>query len=41
MAQDEHRDIHPNYFYAPIFEGSNAAVEDSRGKKRARAEDFL
>jgi len=41
MIQDEHRAIHPKYFYAPISEGSNAAVEDSRGKKRARAEDFL
>jgi len=41
MIQDEHRAIHPKYFYAPISEGSNVAVEDSRGKKRARAEDFL
>ena len=40
MAQDEHRAIHPKYFYAPISEGY-AAVEDPRGKKRARAEDFL
>jgi len=42
MTQDEHRAIHPKYFYAQISEGSStAAAEDSRGKKRARAEDFL
>ena len=42
MAQDEHRAIHPKYFHAQISEGpSNTAAEDSRGKKRARAEDFL
>jgi hypothetical protein len=41
MTQEEHRAIHSKYFYAPISEGPSAAVEDSRGKKRARAEDFL
>ncbi|KIM37519.1 hypothetical protein M413DRAFT_256814 [Hebeloma cylindrosporum] len=43
FSPEEHRAIHPKYFYAPISEGSSTAppAEDSRGKKRARAEDFL
>jgi hypothetical protein len=41
MIQDEHRAIHPKYSYAHISEGSDAIVEDLRGKKRARAKDFL
>jgi hypothetical protein len=41
MIQDDDRAIHPKYFHVLISEGSNAIVEDSRGKKRARGEDFL
>ena len=41
MTHDEHRAIHPKYFYVPISESSNAAVENSRGKKRTCAEDFF
>ena len=32
MTQNEQRAIHPKFFYTPISEGSNAAVEDPGGK---------
>ena len=39
--QDEHRAIHAKYFYSEPGVGPSAPPEESRGKKRARAEDFL
>ncbi|KAF8967245.1 hypothetical protein BDZ97DRAFT_1656531 [Flammula alnicola] len=41
FSPDEHRAIHPKYFLAKLSEPSLAHAEESRGKKRARAEDFL
>jgi hypothetical protein len=40
LPQDEHRAVHPKYFCAKI-ESQPAFQEEPRGKKRARAEDFL
>ncbi|KAF9481922.1 hypothetical protein BDN70DRAFT_930463 [Pholiota conissans] len=40
FSPDEHRAIHPKYFIAKLDE-SPSSQEESRGKKRARAEDFL
>jgi hypothetical protein len=41
LPQDEHRAVHPKYFCS-ILESQPAAYQDEpRGKKRARAEDFL
>jgi len=41
--QEEHRAIHPKYFWSGANDKpvGSANGEDSRGKKRARAEDFL
>ncbi|KAF8886864.1 hypothetical protein CPB84DRAFT_1749847 [Gymnopilus junonius] len=41
FSPEEHRAIHPKYFYANLSESSATHPEESRGKKRARAEDFL
>ena len=41
IVQDEHRAIHPKYFFSEPVESASAPVEETRGKKRARAEDFL
>jgi hypothetical protein len=41
ILQDEHRAIHAKYFCAEPGDGPPAPLEESRGKKRARAEDFL
>jgi len=42
FSPDEHRAIHARYFfYSEPGEGPSAPVEETRGKKRARAEDFL
>jgi hypothetical protein len=44
-SQDEKRSRHEKYYFRPTDVGnvltSSAPVEESRGKKRARAEDFL
>ncbi|GLB40110.1 putative zinc finger [Lyophyllum shimeji] len=37
FSPEEHRAIHPRYFFAK----QNAAAEESRGRKRKKAEDFL
>ncbi len=39
--QDEHRAIHTKYFYAALDGAAVPIQEEPRGKKRARAEDFL
>jgi hypothetical protein len=39
--QDEKRARHPKYFFKETVNNSPSQVEESRGKKRARAEDFL
>ena len=41
ILQDEHRAIHAKYFCAEPGDDPPAPLEESRGKKRARAEDFL
>ena len=41
VLQDEHRAIHAKYFCSEPGDGPLAPLEESRGKKRARAEDFL
>ena len=41
IIQDEHCAIHPKYFHALIYEGSNAIVEYLRAKKRARAQKIF
>jgi len=41
FLQDEHRAIHPKYFRSEPVDGPPAQIEETRGKKRARAEDFL
>ncbi|KIL66960.1 hypothetical protein M378DRAFT_9664 [Amanita muscaria Koide BX008] len=42
FAPEEHRGIHPKYYYhAKPTDGATAVAEESKGKKRARAEDFL
>jgi len=41
FSPDEHRAIHAKYFCAQLAENPSAQPEESRGKKRARAEDFL
>jgi len=40
FAPEEHRALHSKYSYSKITD-SAAPAEESRGKKRARAEDFL
>lgn len=39
--QDEHRAVHPKYFCPKLETQLTASQEEPRGKKRARAEDFL
>ncbi|PPQ87411.1 hypothetical protein CVT25_008107 [Psilocybe cyanescens] len=41
FSPDEHRAIHPKYFCAKLAENPSPQADESRGKKRARAEDFL
>ena len=41
ILQEEVRAIHPKYFCSEPGDGPPAPLEESRGKKRARAEDFL
>ncbi|KAF9552398.1 hypothetical protein CPC08DRAFT_790207 [Agrocybe pediades] len=41
FSPDEHRAIHPKYFCAKMEDPPLGQQEESRGKKRARAEDFL
>ncbi|KJA17952.1 hypothetical protein HYPSUDRAFT_205802 [Hypholoma sublateritium FD-334 SS-4] len=41
FSPDEHRAIHPKYFLAKLDDNSAISSDESRGKKRARAEDFL
>jgi hypothetical protein len=41
FSPDEHRAIHAKYFCSDPGDGPPAPLEESRGKKRARAEDFL
>ncbi|KAG6875299.1 hypothetical protein C0993_009870, partial [Termitomyces sp. T159_Od127] len=36
FSPEEHRAIHPKYFFA-----KGTAAEESRGRKRKKAEDFL
>ena len=41
-VQEEHRAIHPKYHFAKDTTNQQLTQEgESRGKKRARAEDFL
>jgi hypothetical protein len=39
--QDERRAIHIKYFYSALESAAAPVQEEPRGKKRARAEDFL
>jgi len=41
FSPDERRAIHAKYFCSEPGDGPPAPPEESRGKKRARAEDFL
>jgi len=41
FSPDEHRAVHPKYFFANTEAAPTSAPEEARGKKRARAEDFL
>lgn len=42
FSPDEHRAIHPKYFFSePGDDSPLAPAEETRGRKRARAEDFL
>lgn len=45
LMQEEHRAIHPKYHFAKDTTNQQAGGQgpdgESRGKKRARAEDFL
>jgi len=41
FSPDEHRAVHAKYFCAKMEDPPSAQQEESRGKKRARAEDFL
>ncbi|KAF8638141.1 hypothetical protein AX17_002414 [Amanita inopinata Kibby_2008] len=41
FVPEEHRALHVKYYYTKPTDSAAPAVEESRGKKRARAEDFL
>jgi len=41
FSPDEHRAVHPKYFCPKLETQISASQEEPRGKKRARAEDFL
>jgi hypothetical protein len=40
ISQEEHRALHSRYYYSKPDDAPSHG-EESRGKKRARAEDFL
>lgn len=41
VFQEENRAYDPKYYFNPSQAGEQKFQEESRGKKRARAEDFL
>jgi hypothetical protein len=41
FSPEEHRAIHAKYYYTKPIDGTAPVAEESKGKKRARAEDFL